>query len=198
MDSKVLVAYATVSGSTAKVAETIGETLGQEGTQVDVRHIGDVVDLRDYHAVVVGGPIIMGWHKEALRFLKKHQPALSRLPVAYFITALNLTETPQDHVDEVPIYCDPRLPKAPGNPDKLSFRERHTTPSNYLRPILKKTPNIKPVSVSFFGGKLDYSKLGFLYMLFVMLIIAARAGDFRNWEAIRTWAEGLRPTLQTE
>jgi menaquinone-dependent protoporphyrinogen oxidase len=198
MSSKVLVAYATSSGSTAEVAEAIGETLGQEGAGVDVRQIKDVEDLSAYHAVLVGGPMIMGWHQEAKKFLSKHQAALSQMPVAYFITALNLTKTSQESVSGVPIYCDPRLPKAPANPDKLSFKENYSTPARYLRPVLKKASKIKPVSVGFFGGKLDYGTLNILQMLFVMLIIQARPGDHRNWEAIRTWAASLRPVMLRE
>jgi menaquinone-dependent protoporphyrinogen IX oxidase len=63
---------------------------------------------------------------------------------------------------------------------------------------LKKVPKVKPVSVGFFGGKLDYGTLNILHMLFVMLIIGARPGDHRNWEAIRAWAVSLRPSLLEE
>ena len=56
-------------------------------------------------------------------------------------------------------------------------------------------PQVKPVGVGFFGGKLDYGSLNIFHMLFVMLIIQARPGDFRNWEAIRAWAASLRPAL---
>jgi menaquinone-dependent protoporphyrinogen oxidase len=198
MNSKILVTYATLSGSTAEVAEAIGETLGQEGAQVDVRPIKDVGDISDYEAAVVGGPMIMGWHREAKRFLKKHQGALSQMPVAYFVTALNLTKTSQESVNGVAIYCDPRLLKAPGNPDKLSFKENYATPSSYLAPVLNKAPKVKPVSVGFFGGKLDYGRLNILHMLFVMLIIQAQPGDHRNWEAIAAWAASLRPVLLGE
>jgi menaquinone-dependent protoporphyrinogen oxidase len=198
MNGKILIAYATLSGSTAEVAEAIGETLGQEGMQVDVRPIKDVEDISDYAAVVVGGPMIVGWHGEAVKFLKRHRGALSQMPVAYFMTALNLTKTSQESVDGVPIYCDPRLPKAPGNPDKLSFKENYATSSRYLAPVLKKAPKVKPVSVGFFGGKLDYGTLNILQMLFVMLIIGARPGDHRNWEAIRAWGGSLRPSLLGE
>ena len=198
MSLKVLVAYATMSGSTTEVAEAIGETLGQEGAEVDVRRIKDVGDLSTYHAVLVGGPMIIGWHKEAKRFLRKHRGALSQMPVAYFITALNLTNTSQESVAGVPIYCDPRLPKAPANPDKLSFKENYATPARYLTPVLKKASKVKPVSVGFFGGKLDYGTLNILHMLFVMVIIQARPGDHRNWEAIGAWAASLRPSLLGE
>ena len=195
MSSKVLVAYATSSGSTAEVAEAIGKTLGQEGAQVDVRPIKEVGDLSAYNAVLVGGPMILGWHREAVKFVKKHQPALSQMPVAYFLTALNLTKTPQESVEGVPLYCDPRLPKAPQYPDKLSFKENYATPSRYLAPVLKKAPKVKPVSVGFFGGKLDYRRLNIFYMPFVMLIIQAQPGDYRDWEAIDAWAASLRPAL---
>ena len=113
MNSKILVAYATLSGSTAEVAEAIGETLGQEGAQVDVRPIKDVGDLNAYRAVVVGGPMIMGWHKQAKRCVKKHRGALSQMPVAYFFTAINLTKTTEPSLDTVPIYQDPRAAKPP-------------------------------------------------------------------------------------
>jgi menaquinone-dependent protoporphyrinogen oxidase len=198
MNSKILVTYATLSGSTAEVAEAIGETLGQEGAHADVRPIKDAGDLSAYKAAVVGGPMIMGWHKEAVRFLRRHQYALSQMPVAYFMTALSLTKTSQESVGGVPIYCDRRLPKAPENPDKPSFKENYATPSRYLGPVLKKAPQVKPVSVGFFGGKLDYSTLNLLHMLFVMLIIQAQPGDRRDWEAIGAWAASLGPVLTGE
>ena len=198
MNSKILVAYATLSGSTAEVAEAIGETLGQEGAQVDVHPIKDVENLSAYRAVVVGGPMIMGWHREAKKFLKKHQGALSQMPVALFFTAINLTKTTDTNLDTVPVYQDPRAAKPPKDESNLSFRENYATVASYLGPVLKKTPQVKPVGVGFFGGKLDYGALNIFQMLFVMLIIQARPGDFRNWEAIRAWAASLRPALLRE
>jgi menaquinone-dependent protoporphyrinogen IX oxidase len=85
--------------------------------------------------------------------------------------------------------------KASENERKLSFKERYATVGSYLKPALKRAPLVKPVSAGFFAGKLDYSKLNAFQMLFVMLIIGAQPGDFRNWEAIRDWASSLRPAL---
>lgn len=62
---------------------------------------------------------------------------------------------------------------------------------NYLGQVLKQTPLIRPASVAFFGGKLDYSSLNLPQLLFVRLIIRVPPGDQRNWEAIREWAAGL-------
>jgi menaquinone-dependent protoporphyrinogen IX oxidase len=134
---------------------------------------------------------MMGWHKEAVNFLGKHQQVLSRMPVAFFLTALRLTKTSETSLGTVLVYLDPALAKAPKDENKLSFMEKHATVASYLDPALRKAPLIKPVSVGFFAGKLDYSKLNIFHRLFVKLFIRAEAGDFRNWEAIRQWAASL-------
>ena len=195
MENRVLVAYTTNAGSTGEVAEAIGEALGQDGARVDVRQIKDAGDISTYDAVLVGGPAIMGWHREAVKFVAQHQQALSQVPVAFFFTAMNLTKTPEKSVGTAPIYRDPVLAKAPRDPDRLSYKENHATVASYLGPVLKKAPLVKPVGVGFFGGKLDYSNLNIFQMLFVMLVVGAQPGDHRDWEAIRAWATGLRPAL---
>ena len=191
---QILIAYATKSGSTVEVAQAIGKELSQDGVRADVRPINVVRDISPYDAVIVGGPMIMGWHREAVQFLEKHQSALSQVPVACFLTALSLTET-QTGFDPIPIYKDPSLAKPPKNAAKLSFKERYATVAAYLQPVLEKALQVKPVSAAFFAGKLDCSKLDLLSRLFVQVIIGAKPGDYRNWDAIRAWAAGLRPAL---
>jgi menaquinone-dependent protoporphyrinogen IX oxidase len=195
MTIKILIAYTTNAGSTQEVAETIGETLGQDGVQVDVRQIRDVGEISAYGAVLVGGPIIMGLHKPMLKFLQKHQRDLSQVPVAYFCTAMRLTKTAETNHGTVSVYQDPALARAPANESNLSFKEKHATVTSYLGPALKKVPLVRPISAGFFAGKLDYGTLNLFQMLFVMLIIGAQPGDLRNWEAIRDWASSLRPAL---
>ena len=192
---KVLVAYTTNAGTTAEVAQAIGEELGKGGAQVEVRRLEEVTSLDSYTAVVVGGPMIMGWHSAAVKFVKKHQQALSRVPVAYFLTAMSLTRTGEPSVDAVPICVDAMLAKAPENANRLSFRERYATATSYLRPVLKAAPPVRPVSVGFFGGKLELYRLPLLQKLFVLLVIQAQPGDFRHWPVIREWAASLRQAL---
>ena len=78
---KILVAYATMAGSTAEVAQAIRDELAKSGAQVDVLLVAQVKDITPYDGVVLGGPMIMGWHRAALGFLHKHRKDLRRNPV---------------------------------------------------------------------------------------------------------------------
>jgi menaquinone-dependent protoporphyrinogen oxidase len=195
MANKILVVHTTWSGSTTEVADAIGKTLREGGAEVDVCRMSEVSSLDDYQAVIVGGPMILGWHREAVKFVARHQAALRQKPVAIFIMCLELTRSTEDTVGGVPIYQDPSLGHLPAKPTRLSFKEKQTTPTAYLGPILKKAPGIKPVSVGFFKGKLDYSTLSLLPKLFVKVIIRGQEGDYRNWDALNTWAADIGKAL---
>jgi menaquinone-dependent protoporphyrinogen oxidase len=58
--NKVLVTYATNSGSTAEVAKAVMEELQKSGAQVDLLPIAKVGELASYSAVVLGAPMILG------------------------------------------------------------------------------------------------------------------------------------------
>ena len=84
-DAPILVAYASKHGSTQAVADRVGEVLSRAALEVDVRRTKEVRDLAGYRAVVLGAPIYNGrWHHHARRFLERHRPTLSALPVAIF------------------------------------------------------------------------------------------------------------------
>jgi menaquinone-dependent protoporphyrinogen oxidase len=189
--NRILVAYATMAGSTVEVAQAVGEEIAKSGAQVDVLSISEVEDLKGYDGVVVGGPMIMGWHRQALGFLKKHRKAIQQIPLAVFVLAMSLTQTGETSVDGVPVYVDEGLSKPPANEGRLNFRERYARLTKYLRPIIRAVRPAKPVSIGLFGGRLEYGRLKWWAVLFVMLVIQAPAGDRRNWEAIRSWAVGL-------
>jgi menaquinone-dependent protoporphyrinogen oxidase len=194
--NKILVTYATMAGSTVEVAEAVAEEIAKSGAQVDVLPVGEINDLQAYDGIVVGGPMIMGWHRAALRFLKKHRRAFEHIPLAVFVLAMSLTRTDEMGMGEVPVYLDEELPKLPKDEERLNFRERYARLANYLRPIIKATRPFKPVSIGVFGGRLEYGRLKWWAVLFAMLIIQAPAGDRRNWTAIRTWAAGLPAALK--
>lgn len=188
---KILITYATMAGSTGEVAQAVGEEIAKSGLQVEVLPTDQVRDLQTYDGVVVGGPMIMGWHRQTLKFLWKNQIALQRIPLAIFVMAMSLTRTGETSLGGVPVFVDENLPKPPKNEGSLSFRERYARLSNYLQPILRATRTVKPRSIGVFGGRLEYGRLKWWAVLFAMLIIQAPAGDKRNWDAIRSWAAGL-------
>lgn len=187
---KILVAYATNAGSTAEVAQAVGEEIARAGVRVEVRRLDEVAGIAGYGAVVVGAPMIMGWHRAALRFVKRHHHDLARVKTAYFLTAMSLTQT-DHHLGEMPLAVDPGLAKPPKHPGRLAFRERFTTLDEYLRPVLKAAPEVKPVGVGVFAGKLDPARLSWWQRFFVTRIVGAHPGEYRNWPFIREWARRM-------
>ena len=169
---KVLVAYASYCGSTGNVAEAIAQVLCKNGANIDVRLVKNVKDLSPYKAAVIGSAVrSASWWPEALEFVKTNQYALSRMPVAYFLTCLAL-------------YKD--------------SEKSHRTAKTYMEPALKASPKIQPVGTGLFGGELDYSKLNFIYRMVMkskMKKLGVPEGDFRNWDAIRSWAEEIGSSL---
>ncbi len=188
---KILVTYATMAGSTAEVAQAVGEELARRGLEVDVLPIKDVANLAGYDGVVAGGPMIMGWHRQALGFLRKQRTALQRLPLAVFVMAMSLTRTDDMSMGDLSVVVDENLPKPPKVTGKLSFKENYARLPRYLQPIISAARPAKPMSIGVFGGRMEYGRLKWWAVLFAMLIIQAPAGDKRNWPAIRSWAAGL-------
>jgi len=188
---RILVAYATRHGSTADVAEWIGDGLRVPGSHVDVVEIGSAPRLADYDAVVVGGPMILGWHRAARRFLGTHAGELEGRPVALFITCASLTETGEDELDGIPITKDPWLVKKPRTQGRLTRKERYACPVHYLEGARKEAPDLHLVGAAFFGGSLDLTSMNLFEKLFVTLVIGATPGDSRNQAAVREWAGSL-------
>jgi menaquinone-dependent protoporphyrinogen oxidase len=171
MSNKILVAYASRAGSTAGVAEAIGVTLAESGAQVEVRPMQEVKDLMPYRAVVAGSAIQGGkWLPEAMQFMQTHRAALAQKPFTAFLVCMTLA-----------------MPGA----DK--YRE-HV--AGFLQPV---RALVRPVSEGLFAGALDISKIpSFGDRLKFRLSVAFGVwseGDHRDWNAIRAWAESIRPLL---
>ncbi len=187
-----------MAGSTVEVAKAVAEEIAKSGCQVEVLPLGEVKGLEGYDGVVVGGPMIMGWHRAALGFLRRHREAFQRIPLAVFVMAMSLTQTGDTSVGGVPVQVDEKLPKPPETAGRLKFRERYAQLGNYVRPIVSAVGPAKPAAVGLFGGRLEYGRLKWWAVLFVMLIVQAPAGDRRNWPAIRGWAAGLPAAFRLE
>lgn len=167
-DRNILIAYATMSGSTQEIAETVSEALAQQNQTVDVRLCREVTNLQDYCAIVIGAPIYMfHLHKDAHRFIERYRKALSNLPVAVFAGGAYGPNAAQDAI-EVRKNLDAELAKFAW---------------------------LKPASVLMVGGRFDAARLRFPYNL-IPALKAAPASDARDWDEIRAWASSL-PALLT-
>jgi len=106
--NRVLVAYATVYGSTQEVAEAIATELGEAGLHADARPAREVKTLEGYAGVVLGAPLYyFRWHRDARRFLSRH---LATLPVAVY--ALGPFNDVADEFDEARKELDRALGEA--------------------------------------------------------------------------------------
>lgn len=192
---RVLLVCATRYGSTREMAEAVAGELRGAGCEAEVRDAREAPSAAGFDAVVVGGPMILGWHRDAVKYVRVRRDALCAVPVAYFITAASLTDDGADAIQGVPIVKDTWLAKPPGHAGRLTRRERYALPSHYLGAILKKTAPVCPRQVAFFAGAVDLTKMNLVEKLFVMLVIRATPGDGRHWEAVRGWARGLPALL---
>ena len=189
--SEILITYITNAGSTSEVARVIAGELQQKGNHVVVKPIAEVSDISAFDAVLVGAPMIIGWHNDAKKFIHKFQKNLAEKKCAYFCTLVSLTKDDTETVNNIPITIDSFCAKRPANQRKLTVHEKYSLPINYVKPILQQAPQVKPLSIGLFGGNLDMGKLNFFQMLFVMGIIRATPGDYRNWPEIKAWVQAL-------
>ena len=98
----ILVAYATQFGSTAGIADAIGDAIRESGAAVDVRCIRDVEAIASYRAVVVGSAVHLGHLlPEAVEFVVRHRSELGHVPVALFCVYIS---SPPQHAREA--YLD--------------------------------------------------------------------------------------------
>jgi menaquinone-dependent protoporphyrinogen oxidase len=167
MDGKVLVAYATKYGATAGIAEKIGEVLSRAGLSTEVLPVDDVSDLTPYEAVVLGSAVYIGqWRKEAARFLEANEETLAGKPVWLFSSG------PTGEGDPVELMKGWRFP---GAQQEVADR-------------------IAPHDITIFHGAVDTKKLSFAERL-ILKGVKAPAGDFRDWEAIASWASAIAEEL---
>jgi menaquinone-dependent protoporphyrinogen oxidase len=168
MDVQVLVAYATKHGATAEIAERIGQVLRQAGVPADVLPTDRVSDLTPYKAVVLGSAVYIGqWQKRAATFLKANERALAERPVWLFSSG------PTGEGDPVAFMKGRRFPEA-------------------LQPIADR---IRPRDIAVFHGALDVRKLNLLEK-WLIGNVKVPLGDFREWDAITSWATAIADVLR--
>ncbi|MGD2103353.1 MAG: flavodoxin domain-containing protein [Acidimicrobiia bacterium] len=82
---RVLIAYGSERGGTQGLAEWLGSSLEELGYDVTVSRARDIDGVADYDSVIVGGALYtFRWHRDARRFVKRHEDALREMPVWLF------------------------------------------------------------------------------------------------------------------
>jgi len=170
-DNKILITYASRAGSTAEIAQAIGNSLSRSGTQVEVLPMQEVKDLAVYRAVVAGSAIRSSkWLPEAMQFVENHRSDLSKKPFATFTVSITLAMSNSD-----------------------PYRQAVT---KWIQPV---RALVKPVSEGLFAGMLDFNKLPFNWDTVKLRAVVALGifpkDDRRDWKAIQTWAESIHPML---
>ncbi|MFC2029187.1 flavodoxin domain-containing protein [Chloroflexota bacterium] len=172
MDNQVLVAYATKYGATEEIAENIGEILRRVGLRanlrVDVLAANRVSDLSPYGAVVLGSAVYMGrWRKEAANFLEANEAALAELPVWLFSSG----------------------PTGDGDPLEL------TDGWQFPKGLQEVASRIRPRDIAVFHGEVNVMRLNF-FEKWVLKNVKSSVGDYRDWDAITSWATEIAAALQ--
>jgi menaquinone-dependent protoporphyrinogen oxidase len=168
MGAQVLVAYATKHAATAEIAQKIGAVLRQAGLSADVLSADRVGGLASYQAVVLGSAVYIGqWRKPAAAFLKANEKALADRPVWLFSSG------PTREGDPVALTKGWRFPAA-------------------LQPIAGR---IRPKDIVLFRGLVNPNKLNFMEKLMIKNV-KAPVGDFRDWDAITSWAAAIADVLK--
>lgn len=164
-NNEVLVAYATKAGSTQGVAEAIADTLREYGIRADLHPVSAIKNLNTYRAAVIGSAIRGG----------------SWLPEA---TAF--VQTHRAALERMPLalftVCLTLQEDTPGN---------RAIVSAYLDPV---RAVVTPQAEECFAGMHDPRKLSLPFRA-ILRAMKAPKGDFRDWDAIQTWASSLPPVL---
>lgn len=87
---RVLIAYGTSEGHTAKIAEHIAGVIRENGHQAEPVDVGRTTpDPRAYDAVIVGGSVHRGRHQTCVgEYVRETRQHLERLPTAFFSVSL--------------------------------------------------------------------------------------------------------------
>lgn len=163
MSKRVLVGYATRTGSTTGIAEAIGRALGERGYVVHVKPLREKPTPGGYDACVVGSAINGGvWLPEALSWLEANATVLVNVPVAAFcVHSMN------------------------GGSDEKQTRKR----TAYLDKV---RGAVTLVAEGFFLGKGPTADDSSLIARWAFKTFGGTAeGDARDWDKIRAWAEEL-------
>lgn len=171
----ILILYASFHGSTAQIAEFMGEKLNRQGITTSVKSINDQIDFSTFSGIIMGAPIHRGmWMNEAVDFVNKQRNKFNHLPFACFYTC---------------------MAKAKHPPSKESLDDLES----FQAALIELFPSLSPSHIGSFAGMLDYDKCSFFTKLVMWLIMSKNGveeGDYRDWQAIEGWLNEIKKYLK--
>jgi len=184
---KALIAYGTRYGATAGTSDEIGKILGEKGFDVKIVNVKEeekIKDISEYDLIVVASGMRMGkWVSEAEDFLKKFHKEFEQKKLALFVSTMKTVAEREGKTEEV------------AESRKVALEDK----------VAKY--GLKPITLGFFGGVMDYNKMGFLMRKTMRWIkpqlekdgfkeIEPGVYDLRDWDEIRSWATELAEKAQ--
>ena len=178
-----LIVHASRHGSTAGIAERIGEVLRSEGIETVVAPATDRPDPSGFDACVVGGAVYMGsWQKEGIEYLERNATTLRTRPT-WLYSCGPLPNSSKERSADEDRYGGALGPadgpgsggrkKIEGLAELIGVREHRILTGAY-------DPNDPPKAIS--------ERLARM-MPAVKDILPE--GDFREWDAIEAWAKEI-------
>lgn len=159
MNNRILVTYASRYGSTAEIAQRVGDVLAKRGYAVDVLPLAEATAPGDYDGFVLGGAIYSGqWPPEVCEFVGSNEHLLRDKHAALFVVAIRLREAGEE------------------------MRQSVLSTIDTCRVM------VEPDTIGLFAGKIDYDTLSPIVRLQVQTKNLPE-GDFRDWAAIEAWAD---------
>jgi menaquinone-dependent protoporphyrinogen oxidase len=180
--TKILIAYGTSEGHTAKIARYLADVIrghGCEAYAVDVER-ATAGKPDGYDAVIVGASVHMGKHERyVLHYIRQNRNILQRLPSAFFSVSLAARDDSEEARKEV---------------------------EGYLDKFVQQT-GWRPRQIGRFAGALLYTRYGF-FKRSIMRKIARDKGNpdtdtsrdyvYTDWDSVRRFAEEFLESLTAE
>jgi len=174
---KALIVYGTRYGATAATSEEIGKILREEGFEVKIANVKEekIKDISEYDLVVVGSGMQMGkWVGEAEDFLNRFQKEFEKKKLAIFVSTMKTVSEREGKMEDV------------AETRKVALEDK----------VAKY--NLKPIALGFFGGVIDFNKMGFITRKGMGFLkptlekdgfkeVEPGVYDLRNWDEIRNW-----------
>src|SRR6185503_2258163 len=169
MKTQVLIAYCTRSGSTAEVAQAVGQTIREAGVAVQVKAIGEIDAILPGTAIVLGTALYMGRvPKEFHEFITRFEEDLAKVKPWIFVRGPTERE-----------------------------RKRFAAAEEQVRKEIGKHRSLHPADMRVLGGKFDPAHVNLPFPMSLIMKLPVNPlkklplSDIRDWNWIQRWAQAI-------